>query len=61
MISLLDILYCLNTISEQTLGVCPEEKPVPTIGSRPEGMLFRIMLRHTIMSFAELRVESQPA
>jgi len=32
----------LSMISGQTLRVCPEGKPVPTIGSWPEGMLFRI-------------------
>jgi hypothetical protein len=31
-------------ISAQTLRVCREGKPVPTLGSWPEGMLFRIML-----------------
>jgi hypothetical protein len=30
-------------ISGQTLRVCPEGKPVSTLGVTPEGMLFRIM------------------
>src|SRR5712664_2735704 len=36
--------FCLSMISAQTLRVCREGKPLPTIGSWPEGMLFRIML-----------------
>jgi hypothetical protein len=35
---------CLSMISAQTLRVCREGKPAPTLGSWPEGMLFRIML-----------------
>jgi hypothetical protein len=35
----------LSMISAQTLRVCREENRVPTLGSSPEGMLFRIMLR----------------
>jgi hypothetical protein len=44
-------------ISAQTLRVCSEGKTVPTLGSWPEGMLFRIML-YAAIAFSAVAAEA---